>query len=732
MDSEFLRTDLQSDFKDGLRTVVNIFQELALINDGNRRNIASFQNLQSIIGDTNPTVHNEIDTFSLTVPQQTFQQLVTELGTVHPKIGLHYTERNGILHRNSHAPSYAYKDPEATGWQARDRLQATGTAAAPIAEAALQTEYDRARLHQEGVNRTVAQTAPIWTLLQRDSGNDIRQEDSMLVFLDLQHKTVDWYTVVKNLKKFGEPIGYNLDHYKRCLDRFVGFFAPALKPVTDELPATDLAKFLMRMSLPTPKFERLATQIQSLCRNPGENLRSVLAQLHGLATAYFNDRAAIDQPAMVNRLMITGLMSFTTGSTHKALSTALETAQIQGKTPNWKVLTDSVVNSERVHGIPQMVLSFKNSLPPTTSLFNTTNLSVQSPVHTTYSPIEYSLEQVDPFYDAPQYVTTVPPLHSSTNEYQPALTHFNPRPVFRPVKQQQLPVPIRQLQPALQPIPPVQVQPVQQQVAPHSPNVQSPQSNHVPPQGSPRDKLIAQHRTSSRTKRQTKHYDAHTGAYINMTTYNDKPKEMTTTKYTTRSTDNTYRPRSQSLTTTNNGNHTTAHSSMRQSRTPDRDRRQQSRSPYRQQTSQSPANNYRNSSPSPSRQYQTRYNNDNRGRQTTKYKDNNYSYSNTQPTDKYKDNRVPYQHTDSKDFRSPSRDKYSKTNNRQSYQTYNPNTRSPARQYDYNQRYKFEHRQPSISPYRPQYNQPTRPSSQSASRFPGYVPGTNCSADYQP
>lgn len=740
MDTEFLKTDLQSDLRQGLRSVLTLFQDLNLVPQGQQ--IPALQNLQQLVGDQNPTIQNEIENFVFVVPAQTFTELITELGTTHPKLGTHYTERNGVLHRNSHPASYNSVDPDLAGWTARDNMLANAPADNLPTNAQLTAEYDRARAHQEGVNRTVARTAPIWTLLQRDSTNDVRQEDSMLVFLDLQHKQVDWYTVVKNLKRFGEPIGYNEDHYKRALDRFVGFFAPSLKPVTDELPALELAQFLMRMSLPAPKFEKLATQIQSLVRNPGENLRSVLAQLHGLASAYFADRVAVDQPAMVNRLMIQGLMSFTMGQTHTALTAALDSAQIQGKTPDWRTFTESVINSERVNGTPQVTLQFKQVQPTTATLFHSTNYSVQSPVQIARDPIEYSLYPGDPFYAPTQGAGT----NMQNPVYQPSLTHYNPRPVARPVAGQHAPVPVQQapmVQPAAAQAP---LQPIVPPVPP-PPTVDRQVTKREPPQGPPRKDRNrsgtpqnAPRRTSTRPKVQSRQYDAQHGAYMfASTTEGSSNRENSYSSATTRN-------RSQS---SGPYDRPSGYQNDRQSRTPDRkySGRQQSYSPYRGRQENG------RGSPSPSRIYRSNYTVDNRGRTPTRYpsSDKTYNQSNSQRTDRYPDrdrsrgrnnyndsrNRTPTRYQDS----NKSSQSYRQTTDRYPNRD-RSNTRSPIRynNYDnkgrnqdkYNDRNYTQDKSRSSSSAKDTFHSITRPRSQSASRFPGYLPGVNCSSDYQP
>jgi hypothetical protein len=444
MDPSFLRTEVSGDLKDGLRKVLELFTQLDLVDNTNAGHVAALRTIQQELGDVNASLNQVIETFSYDIPANTFQLLLASLGRDTPKLGVHYLERNSVLHRNSEPQSYAHRDPDLQGWIARDTL-ARDTPGSTVAER--EAEYDRVKTATEVANRQVAVTAPTWQLIQRDAPNDIRQEDSLLVFLDIQHKQVDWYSVVINLKKFGEPLGYNAGHYKRCLDRFIGFFAPALKPVTDELTHIELSKFLMRMCVPTPKHERLASQIQILVRNPAENIRTVLAQLQGMATAYYMDRTAAEQPSLINRIMVQGLMCFTTGQTHTSLSAAIDNAQLHGKVPDWLQLTESVIHSERIHGTPQITLPFKTAAPSTATLFHSTQYPVETSVSMQYTPVDYSVAPIDRAYDNTYHNAQRP--HSSIHNF---LGPANPRPVNRTVHNVFAPAPVAQQIAPYQPI----------------------------------------------------------------------------------------------------------------------------------------------------------------------------------------------------------------------------------------------------------------------------------------
>jgi len=433
--SEFLRNDIQGSLQTGLGQVLQLLRTLDLIpgddqlNDNAR---AALEQLNNLAGAERPAVHNEIDNFTFEIPEQTLQGFIATLGNIRPKVGLHYLDRNNLLQMNANPASYAYTNPELAGQRARDAQMANQ--AAPHDEPALAAAVQAAAAAARNANAAAAAEAPAWNLLQREIAGDTRQEDALLVFTDAQHKQPDWYTVVRNLKHFGEPLGYNNDHYKRCLDRFVGYFAPSLKPVTDDLNATDLAKFLMKMSIPVPKHEKIAHQIENLTRQPNENIRAPMAQLQGLAQAYYSDKPENDRPALINRLMIKGLYSFTTGVTQQELKHSLDRYQMQGKDPDWLTLLEATVNSERNTGPPQNILRFQQINTSSTSLFTTTFSPVDMPVYFQPQPIDYlPLTMNNPYHPPGHHFEPVKPYYPSTQP-NPAIRPppFHPPPPAQP------------------------------------------------------------------------------------------------------------------------------------------------------------------------------------------------------------------------------------------------------------------------------------------------------------
>ena len=696
---EFSKQALTAEYKNGLRSVLDILQNL---NVGNNPGAAApLQALQALVGNDD-VYEQEITEFTFTIPPFSMQDHVAALGAIHPQKDLHYQDKHSVLYRNAQPASFPERDPEAAAHIARTALLNTN-ANATVAE--LQAAEATARAQQEVRNRGTLTVPPVWELLQREANNDIRGEDALLIFTDSQHKIVDWYAVANNLRQFGEPLGYTNQHYKRALDRFVGFFSPSLKAVTDNLEAVELAQFLMRTSIPASKFERLTNQMTTLVRQPNMPLKSTLAQLQGMALAYYNDKPIAERQSSVNRIMIQGLISFTTGITNKYLTNQISLTQVQGRTCQWNDLLDAVINSERIHGTPQTPLSFQPNLRSSVDLFHSTYAPVENGIITEPIPVEYPYNPNYDFYNAPHYNDQQNP---HINDSRPAIHRMRPvnipvqqNPVHRPVQ-----VPIvpqlgnNQAAPLIPPPQPPMPPPIP---APNPPPPAIPkrQDHDIPPPPRPERHRSAspQPRRSSRKKQQAMNYDAQAGAYIhNITTqqprqYSSSPSRQNQQRSYSQSRDNkSQQPR-------NN-----------QYRSPSRDRYSQNQmnngsynnrnnSPYRQ-NNQSQNQGYQNRSPQTSdrRSYSdNRYRSDSRNRGPSR--DNRYRDQRQRSPSPYRNNNNQYN--------SSNRQSRSDSQRYRDYRQQRP--RSQEKSYQQQRPYspgRNDQRQRSQSPYRNNGYQP--------------------------
>ena len=383
MDAHFLSEAVKDNLTDSLNEMITLFRAIRPIN-----NEPYTQALDRLIASQAPP-RNQIDTaaeeFTFDIPEHTYETMIARLRDTALREGVHYKDVHNNTFMNTNMNCFQTTPPALAGTRARTALI---TATPNATQEQRQAEHDRASAEQQTFNDAAALQPPVWEIMQRQGNNDIRQEDSLLIFLDTQRKQPHWYKIIHNLKTYGEQSGYTLNHYKRCLDRFVGFFAPHLSPVTDNLEPVDLAKFLLKLTMPEPTKDRLTQQLASLTRQPNTPLRFVINELLAIAKVYYHDNTPEEKEVLINRLMILGLTQFTTGETCKHLKTTTEYAAAYNKQLDWKKLLDSATYSERINGTPQQNLSFKPPSGTSMSLFHSELLPLDLPEFLPPNPVD--------------------------------------------------------------------------------------------------------------------------------------------------------------------------------------------------------------------------------------------------------------------------------------------------------------------------------------------------------
>ena len=301
---------------------------------------------------------NERDkNFTFTVPEHTLESWMNHLITetrVRPLKNIHYKEFNSCLYANEN--SYE-KNVEDEGIKYRDEqmaLAANVNATVQQQEIWIQTGMRQARVNNLAALGFMKQ----WILLKRELPNDTRIEDSLLRFTDDDRKKPEWHMVILNLKKHGESEshGYDMNHFKQALDRWISFFLPSLQKITDIMESNEVASLLMSMHKPKPKFDILQKGLMELVRHQGEDLESKLALLKSLATSMYQDFTESERIANVDRILLNGILQFTHGSTRKNAELAIEFEKRQGKHICYESILQGALNSERVYGVPTVPL----------------------------------------------------------------------------------------------------------------------------------------------------------------------------------------------------------------------------------------------------------------------------------------------------------------------------------------------------------------------------------------
>jgi hypothetical protein len=197
-----------------------------------------------------------------------------------------------------------------------------------------------------------------------------REEDPLLRYIDRVNNKIEWYATMRNLASYGKRHGYGESHYKRCIDRWVSFFSPELRPVTESLNADKAGSFLSSLTIPDSDLQIVERNLKALKRPPGEKLISVMNTLEASAERLYRDFDEVEEKVMIDRIMFNGLWCFTAGETRRELEESLRTYANQKKKPVWEEIYEGTLLSEERYGKPTMELTYANANDRTVSCFN--------------------------------------------------------------------------------------------------------------------------------------------------------------------------------------------------------------------------------------------------------------------------------------------------------------------------------------------------------------------------
>jgi len=346
-----------------------------------------------------PKVQVVEEVFGFNIPEHSLETWIHHLKTtrgIDAEVDVHYKEENNCVYANINRESWTV-DADEAGYAAADeaawiRFQEIETArrqrdhwdnipadqrqgVRPVLPAEL-TDAELARLSVNAerrarhTNRIAKNHEKNWVLLKRKLPNDTRLEDMLLRYTDVQRKKPDWNAVVLNLKQHGESCGYDTKHFKQALDRWISFFLSNLQKVTEKLPPDDVAKLLMNMHKPKSKFDQLQKELSDLVRLPEDDLESKLALLKSLATSMYADFPDSERISNVERILINGILQFTTGPVRRNAELAIEFEKRQGRRLNFEGILLGAINSERVYGSPKVPMPYNQPLKPVTMVYN--------------------------------------------------------------------------------------------------------------------------------------------------------------------------------------------------------------------------------------------------------------------------------------------------------------------------------------------------------------------------
>ncbi len=206
-------------------------------------------------------INREIEKFKFKEPDYALDHYITNLRIktgYEPIQGIHWKVEYGVHYFNTEQNSHPMNEE----YEGRKRLFEWYDKKATLSEQQLR-EADAAGRDDDEVfeakkkayewNREAKKVPPVWAICKRMQLGDTRAEDTAIRFIRRPNKgdegIVDWYKTLKELQKVGDSLGYTINHYKATMDRWVSFFAPNLRTMTEPMDANRQARLLMKMTV---------------------------------------------------------------------------------------------------------------------------------------------------------------------------------------------------------------------------------------------------------------------------------------------------------------------------------------------------------------------------------------------------------------------------------------------------------------------------------------------------
>ena len=201
-------------------------------------------------------------------------------------VNVHFKEVKDCLYKNTNEASYI-EDEHEVGLAAKDvYISGIGTNEDNWEQDKANKAYERGRTNARERNATARRQPQNWVLMKRAGLNDSRMEDTAIRYMDFQKRAEDgmpdWHAITRNLKPESLYVGYDKRHYKHAFDRLVSFFQPQLRPVTERMPAIELARFLLNLNVPDSEYDVIINQMRGLTRKAGERIQIVMSHLLAL------------------------------------------------------------------------------------------------------------------------------------------------------------------------------------------------------------------------------------------------------------------------------------------------------------------------------------------------------------------------------------------------------------------------------------------------------------------
>ena len=188
-------------------------------------------------------------------------------------------------------------------------------------------------------------------ILERPEPNDVNMEDSCITFEDKEKSKIDWESTLKDIKEYGEQLGYSKKHYLRCLLRIMGQHNDDLfLTYKEEEDPEKIANSLLAKYIGVNKKKLFENKLKTLTRVRGQSIRDVMTQADILADRILHKCKDPQEKAFrKHQIMLDALKSFCSEENAKELIQALKGSSLSGERADIAELIDTIEIAEKVN-----------------------------------------------------------------------------------------------------------------------------------------------------------------------------------------------------------------------------------------------------------------------------------------------------------------------------------------------------------------------------------------------
>ena len=188
-------------------------------------------------------------------------------------------------------------------------------------------------------------------ILERPEPNDVSMEESCITFENKEKSKIDWESTLKNIKEYGEQLGYSKKHYLRCLLRIMGQNNDDLfLTYKEEEDPEKIANSLLAKYIGVNKKKLFENKLKTLTRVRGQSIRDVMTQADILADRILQKCKDPQEKAFrKHQILLDALKSFCSEENAKELIQALKGSSLSGERADIGELIDTIEIAERVN-----------------------------------------------------------------------------------------------------------------------------------------------------------------------------------------------------------------------------------------------------------------------------------------------------------------------------------------------------------------------------------------------